>query len=186
MSRWNDALLRNATAPRIGLCLALAAASLAMMAGVLTPAFEQAAGGMRPFDLNFGLTAEVMYQQLPAYTDRARLLYLAFAAVDYVYPVAAAGFFALLWAWMFKRAGSSFADRVAGSGILAVPFLHTAIDWAENAGFLFVIFSYPTRYPAIAAMAGTLKTIKPMVAAFILVLTVLFAASVLWTRQSRR
>ncbi len=175
MSGFSEFLRRHASGRNIGLSLLLAIASFALMAAVFAPAFQEATGGLRPFDLNFGISAEKMYRDLPAYTDESRRIYLGFAVADYVYPAAAGAFFALLWAWMFKRVSSRLFDRLAAAGVLCFPFLFTLIDWLENAGFLFVIFSYPAEYPGIAALAGSLKALKPLVEAVIVLLTLLFA-----------
>lgn len=179
MSGFSNFLLRHASGSNIGLSLALAIASFALMAAVLAPAFQQATGGLRPFDLNFGISAESMYRDLPAYTDQARWIYVGFAVTDYVYPAAAASFFALLWAWMFRRVSSPLFDRLAAAGMLGFPFLFALVDWLENAGFLWVIFSYPAEYRGVAALAGSLKGLKPLVEAVIVLLTLLFAANTL-------
>ena len=91
--------------------------------------------------------------------------------------------FALLWAWMFKKAPNPFFERLIRAGILGFPFLFAIADWLENAGFLFVIFSYPEEYPGVASFAGTLKGTKPLIELLILIFTVAFAAVTI--RQSR-
>ena len=155
--------------------LAVTIVSFVLMAAFLAPAFQEATGGLRPFDLNFGISAEVVYRDLPRYTDHSRAIYIWFAVVDYVYPAAAAAFFALLWAWMFKKAPYRLFERLITVGILAFPFLFALADWLENAGFLFVIFSYPAKFPRIAAIAGTLKGTKPVIELIVVVLTLIFA-----------
>ena len=169
------------------LMLAAAIVSFVLMAAFLTPAFQEATGGLRPFDLNFGISAEVVYRDLPQYTDRSRTIYFWFAIVDYVYPAAAAAFFALLWAWMFRKPPNRFFERLTTAGILAFPFLFALVDWLENAGFLFVIFSYPAKFPGIAALAGTLKGTKPVIELIVVVLTLVFAIvaiGVAWRRRA--
>ena len=157
MSRFNKFIRDHASGRKVLLLLAVAVVSFALMAAVITPAFQEASGGLRPFDLNFGISADVVYRELPVYTARSKAIYVGFAVVDYIYPAAAAAFFALLWARMFKKAPNRFFERLTRAGVLAFPFLFAAVDWLENAGFLFVIFSYPAEYPRIAALAGMLK-----------------------------
>lgn len=183
MSRFNNFIRAHASGRTVLLLLAVSVASFAVMAAVIAPAFQEATGGLRPFDLNFGVSAEVVYRDLPLYTDRSRNIYLAFAVADYIYPAAAATFFALLWAWMFKKAPNPFFERLIRAGILGFPFLFAIADWLENAGFLFVIFSYPEEYPGVASFAGTLKGTKPLIELLILIFTVAFAAITI--RQSR-
>lgn len=175
MSRFNKFFLDHASGRTILLSLVVAIGSFILMAAVFTPAFQEITGGLRPLDLNFGVSAELVYRDLPAYTDRSRAVYVWFAIADYIYPATAAAFFALLWAWLFKKAPNRFFERLTGVGILAFPFLFALVDWLENAGFLFVIFSYPAEYPRIATLAGTLKGTKPMIEAIIVILTLVFA-----------
>jgi hypothetical protein len=49
------------------------------------------------------------------------------------------------------------------------------VDWLENAGFLWVIFAYPAEFPRIASLAGTLKGMKPIIEAVIVILTLIFS-----------
>ena len=71
------------------LLLAISVLSFILMAAVFAPAFQDETGGLRPFDLNFGVSAEVVYRELPLYTDRSRMIYIGFAVADYVYPAVA-------------------------------------------------------------------------------------------------
>lgn len=185
LARFNDFVLACASGRNILLLLAVTIISFWIMAGVITPAFQNATNGLRPLDLNFGIDADVIYRDLPAYTDRSRSLYVGFAIADYVYPAAAAVFFALLWAWMFTKVPSHLFDRLTAVGILIIPFLFALVDWLENAGFLFVVFSYPTEYPAVANTAGTLKKIKPFIELSVVILTIVFAAIAIWRSRRR-
>ena len=186
LSGFNQFMRARASGRNLLLLFAVTIISFALMAVVITPAFQEATDGLRPFDLNRGISSETMYQELPHYTDRSRSLYLWFAALDYVYPAAAAAFFALLWAWMFKRAPNRGYERLTKAGILGIPFIYALIDWLENAGFVFVIFSYPSQYPGVAAIAGTLKGIKPIAAQTVLVLTLVFAVVTTWLAWRQR
>ncbi len=186
LSAFNRFMLARASGRNLLLLLAIALISFALMAAVITPAFQEATDGLRPFDLNRGITSEAMYQELPRYTARSRIIYLWFALLDYLYPAAAAAFFALLWAWMFNRVPNRGYEWLTRAGILGIPFIYTLIDWLENAGFVFVIFSYPSQYPGIAAIAGTLKGIKPFAALTVLGLTLVLTVVTLWLAWHRR
>lgn len=182
--RFNKFFLTRASGRLVLFLLAITIISFALMAVVITPAFQEATNGLRPFDLNFGITAEVIYRDLPEYTDRSRTLYIWFAVADYLYPAAAATFFSMLWAWMFNKLPNRLFARLTGIGVLLIPFIFALVDWLENAGFLFVIFAYPQEYPGIADLAGMLKKTKPFIEMLVVVLTIVFAVSTLW--QSRR
>ncbi len=186
LARFNKTILARATGRAVLLWLVVAIASFGLMAAVITPAFQDATAGLRPFDLNFGISADVIYRDLPVYTDRSRTLYIWFAIADYIYPAAAAVFFTMLWAWMFNKAPKRSFERLIAAGVLVIPFLFALVDWLENAGFLFVIYSYPTEYRGIANLAGTLKKTKPFIEMIVLALTIVFTATVLWQSSRRR
>ena len=186
LSGINRFFLSQALARNVLLLLAITIISFAMMATVITPAFQEATDGLRPFDLNRGISGEVMYEELPRYTARSKTIYLWFALLDYLYPAAAATFVALLWAWMFNRAPNRGYERLIKAGILGVPFMYALIDWLENAGFVFIIFSYPSQYPGIAAVTGTLKRFKPFTALIVISLTLVIAVITLWLVWLRR
>lgn len=182
----NDFIIEHASGRMVLVLLVITIVSFYLMAGVITPAFQEATNGLRPFDLNFGISAEMIYRDLPSYTDRSRTLYLWFALADYVYPAAGAAFFAFLWAWMFSKAPKPVYSRLVAGGILLFPFLFALVDWLENAGFLFVMFRYPEEHATIANTAGTLKKIKPFVELVILILTLVFAGMTIRQRMALR
>jgi len=182
LDRINQLLQAQATGRNILLALALTIVSMWLMAAIITPAFQEATRGLQPFDLNRGITADAMYRDLPAYTDRSRRLYVYFAIVDYVYPAAGAAFFALLWAWLFNIAPNAFNRRLTGAGILVFPFLFTLVDWLENAGFLYVIFQYPAEHPLIGTIASALKRFKPFLPAVFAALSLVFIVTTGWRR----
>ena len=145
------------------------------MAVVYTPEFQAATDGLRPLDLNRNLDTATIYSELPDYTAESRAIYLRFALADFVYPFAAAAFFALLWSRLFRGASHPLAVRAVSGGMLALPLTFMLIDWAENIGFLIVIFGYPERFPSVAAIAATLKGVKSYVLYSVMLLTVVFA-----------
>jgi hypothetical protein len=186
LSGINRFFLAQASARNVLLLLGITIISFAMMATVITPAFQEATDGLRPFDLNRGISSEVMYQELAHYTARSRTIYLWFTLLDYVYPAAAAAFVALLWAWMFNRVPNRGYERLTKAGILGIPFIYALIDWLENAGFVFLILSYPSQYQGIAAIVGMLKRFKPFTALIVLSLTLVIAVVTLWLIWQRR
>ena len=185
IQRVNSFLLVHATRKKILLMFALAIAAFYVMAAVMLPLFQEATAGLRPFDLNTEINAEQMYKELPSYTDESRRLYVGFAIADYVYPIAAGAFFALLWAWMFKKSPNRFFDTLQRYGILLFPFLFTLIDWSENLGFLIVIFSYPAEYPLIGDLAGVLKASKSNFLYSSMLLTLVFILVAIRNRGGR-
>jgi hypothetical protein len=63
--RFNKIFLIRASGRLVLFLLAITIISFVLMAAVVTPAFQEATNGLRPFDLNFGITAEVIYRDLP-------------------------------------------------------------------------------------------------------------------------
>ena len=61
LSVFNRFMLARASGRNLLLVLAIALISFALMAAVITPAFQEATDGLRPFDLNRGITGEAMY-----------------------------------------------------------------------------------------------------------------------------
>jgi hypothetical protein len=178
-------LQSRATGRNILMQLILAVVSFVLMAFVFAPAFGDVTNGLKPLDLNFGIGAEKIYQDLPSYTDASRNIYIWFAMADFVFPATAAAFFSLLWGWLFNRAPASLFERLTAAGILLFPFLFPLIDWLENFCFLFVIFSYPAEYPAIGDLGGALKTTKPFVEGLILLGTAVFVVLSVRFRRSQ-
>ena len=81
----------------------------------------------------------------------------------------------------------------AGDATALVLFLPFALfsfvaltDWLENAGFVFIIYSYPSQYPGIAAITGMLKRFKPFTALIVVSLTLVIAVITLWLVWLRR
>jgi hypothetical protein len=179
-------LMARTSGVAILLALGITVGSFILMAFVFTPAFIEATDGLRPFDLNRGITAETMYAELPFYTDDSRRIYLWFSLADYVYPAAAAAFFCLLWAWIFRRFPSGMFERLVAGGILFFPLVFMLIDYLENAGFLLAIFAYPeTELPTVAWLAGMLKGIKSYFLYSAAILSLVFAAIAVWQRLRR-
>lgn len=151
---------------------------------VLVPAFEAASSGLRPVDLAFPTTPELIFSQLPSYTDATLRAYGWFAAVDFLYPPTLAMFFASLWAWLFVRTPNSFFVALQSRGILLLPFAAALFDWLENIGFLIVIFSYPPELRGVAEAACAFKTAKLAVHGADIGLTLIFAL-VAWIHAMR-
>ncbi len=156
-SRW---ILDRATGRNAFLAFLMVLAWMAVFQVVLVPGFEAASGGLRPIDLSFPTTPELIYTDVPRYTPEARRWYAWFAAVDFVYPPTMATFFAFLWAWLADRAGARRLQGWFAAGLLLLPFAAALCDWAENLGFLGVIFAYPRELPGVAAWACSFKQAK--------------------------
>jgi hypothetical protein len=153
---------------------------------VLVPAFEAATSGFRPVDLALPTTPELIFGQLPAYTEASYRVYAWFAVVDFLYPPTLAMFISILWAWMFAKTPNRFFEILQSKGILLLPFIAAFLDWSENTGFLIVIFGYPREFWGVAEMACALKTAKVSIHALDILLTLLFGITSIAVGYRRR
>jgi hypothetical protein len=181
----NDFFLSRTSGRRVLLWLALLIACLALFGLVLVPTFESATGGLRPVDLAFPTTPELIFSQLPFYTEASYRAYAWFAVLDYIYPPTLATFLAMLWAWFCTVAPNRFFDRLLAVGIVLLPFVGAALDWLENAGFLTVIFSYPAELRGIADLACGFKQAKLVVNSLNVLLTIVLSLTALFIRLRR-
>jgi hypothetical protein len=90
------------------------------------------------FDTQNSLTSEALVQQLPLYTGAAYVAYLRFAAFDFVFPLIAALFLAVVWAVLLRLQSGRVAQRLLGSNLPLLPFCATIFDWLENISLLAV------------------------------------------------
>lgn len=177
----NDFLVARASGRNVLLVLLLAALWFAIFGLVLIPNFQAATNGLWPIDTTFPTTPELYFEQLRQYTPGSYRAYAWFAFLDYLYPPTMAAFFALLWAWLFRRAPRPVFTRLPGLGILFLPFAGALLDWLENAGSLLVIFSYPRELWGAARFAVACKQLKLAVNGTSALLSILFALIVVVT-----
>ena len=117
--------------------------------------FGPHAGGALPFDLQNWLTVEEIFAQLPNYTDQAFTLYFVFASIDFLFPLFAGLFLAVLWAWVLRHTQPRWYDRALQSNLFVLLLIPTIFDWVENVMFLSLILSWPNEL-MLAAQAGVL------------------------------
>ncbi|MDQ3398267.1 MAG: hypothetical protein M3511_10960 [Deinococcota bacterium] len=122
--------------------------------------FVVVTGGLEPFDFQNGLTAEGIFEQLPAYTDASRVLYHLFAAVDFLFPALASLFSALLLAWSLRSLAKPWSERLLRLHTPALLLLTALWDWLENIFLLVVINAYPQELLWAAEAAILFKRLK--------------------------
>jgi hypothetical protein len=135
----------------------LAAFALMTLTGVsfawLTPHYQAAAAGFEPFDMQFPLTREMMVIQFGAFDDGIFTAYLPFAAVDMFFPLFAAAFTALVWAWLIARAGLAGLAGAYCRGWWIWATFPALCDLAENVLFLRILAAYPQLTPELIDIA---------------------------------
>jgi hypothetical protein len=123
-------------------------------------AFPAAAGGATPFDLQNGLTAAEVGQQLAGYTDLARWMYYVFTLIDYVFPFAAGLCLAAAGAFAMRHGFPATYQSFERRGLFPVFLIGTGFDWCENIAAISAIWTYPGDVGAIATLLVIAKRLK--------------------------
>lgn len=109
-------------------------------------------------DLKFGFTADEAYNMLTAYGEEGRKYYLfAEAVIDIIYPIIYTITNILLLSYVFKRgfAANSFIQQLN-----IFPILATIGDFAENAGIIAMLNTFPERADGAASLASSAGMFK--------------------------
>ena len=174
MSAW---LIRWTSLWKIALFFLITLACVGVFNGVIAPRFADATDGYPPIDLQMTVTPEIIYEQLPSYTERSRTLYSWFVLVDFIFPPAGSIFTVLLWAWLFRRTPNRVYDRLLSIGLFYFPFVPAVLDWLENIGFLTVVYRYPTVLQQLAELSTVARTLKVYTMLLMWALTLVFIVS---------
>jgi len=133
---------------------------------------KSGSGGVGPLDLLPGYSAAQAYSAMTAYHEDGRAFYLLIElTVDLVYPVIYSLFFSLTILYFLKR---NTAQRPSLLRLALLPFGALLCDWAENAGIVTMLLTYPAQQPVVGLLTGLLTTLKWIFAALSL-LAVVFA-----------
>jgi hypothetical protein len=99
--------------------------------------------GLPVFDTQNDLSREQILEQIPLYVGEAQSAYLLFAAYDFVFPLIAGFFVAVIQTWLLKHNNSSLAQKLRDWNLPLLVFFSTASDWLENVGMLAIVFTNP-------------------------------------------
>lgn len=122
--------------------------------------FPAVAGGAQPFDLQNGLTADQVLQQLAGYTDEARRQYLIFTAIDYAFPLAAGLSLAAVGAFSLRRGFPGIYATMVRHRLFPLFLAGSLFDWCENIAALTAILIYPDTPAALATGIVVAKRLK--------------------------
>ncbi len=136
-------LLAKATGRNVLMALGLVALVVAAFNFFFTPHYQAASSGFVPFDMQFPLTREMIIIQLGAMTDAGPAAYVLFAAADMAFPLIAAAFTILFWAWLVTKSGSAALLAAFGRGWWIWALFPALCDLGENVAFLKIILSHP-------------------------------------------
>lgn len=122
--------------------------------------FPAHAAGAQPFDLQNNLTAAEVYPQLAGYTDRARELYGLFAAIDFVFPLAAGLFIVATTAFALRHSFPAWYEALARRRLLPLFMVGSAFDWLENVAILTAMGLMPAEVQGLAGLLVLAKRCK--------------------------
>ncbi|MBC8099534.1 MAG: hypothetical protein H7Y11_08825 [Armatimonadetes bacterium] len=112
------------------------------------------------YDTQNDLTAEALLTQLPLYQGEARSAYLRFAAFDFVFPLVAGLFVAVLWALFLRLNTWRIPQRLLALGLPLFPLIVTVWDWLENVSLLVVLSAGASPDPAFINAVLLFKRLK--------------------------
>ena len=136
-------LLAKASGRNVLIALGLVVLWVSAFNFFFTPHYQAASSGFVPFDMQFPLTREMIIIQLGAMTDAGPGAYVLFAAADMAFPLIAAAFTILFWAWLVTKSGSTVLLGAFGRGWWMWGLLPAFCDLGENVAFLKIILSHP-------------------------------------------
>jgi hypothetical protein len=105
--------------------------------------FAKVTHGYIPLDLQFPLTVDGIFEQLPAYNSASKSWYQIFAFIDFVFPPLASLFVVMLWGVIIKYYASPLLLSLGMRGWLLLPMISALLDWLENIGLLYVVHAFP-------------------------------------------
>lgn len=88
--------------------------------------------GVTVLDAQSDLTPARILEQIPLYQGKAREAYLRIAGFDFLLPLVAGIFVAVLWALLLRLNTWEFSQRLLKLGFPLFMLIGTLWDWAEN------------------------------------------------------
>lgn len=186
LDRWGRFFLERSTGPVVLSLTAAAVICFGIFGVILTPMFEQATGGLRPIDLSFPTTPELLFSQLPSYTDGSYRAYAWFAAFDYLWPPLLAVWFISIWAWSQQRSQLNFFGGRVPLWLILLPLVPALLDWLENLGWIIAIYSYPVERWGAATFGSWAKYAKVAIHPVNLIITLALLATTLIRGRATR
>jgi hypothetical protein len=149
--------------------------------------------GQPVYDTQNNLNHATLLEQLPLYEGEAREAYYIFAAYDFILPLIAALFVAVVISWLLQHNPTTLAKRLQDWNLPLLAFVGTVFDWLENVSLIAVI-EYGASVPEIWLNAAILfKRLKLAMLSLsgttlmvILIFTVAASLYQFWQRRSER
>jgi hypothetical protein len=159
-ARISSKLLATATTKSLGITALLFLLSFCSFSLVSTE-FAKVTQGYIPLDLQFPLTVDGIFEQLPAYSSASKSWYQIFGFIDFIFPPLASLFVVMLWGVIIKYYASPLLLLLGMRGWLLLPMISALLDWLENIGLLYVVAVFPVvEAYGVAELAVNLRILK--------------------------
>jgi hypothetical protein len=103
--------------------------------------FARLTGGLSFMDMQPGLTATELFDQIRTYTDTTVTFYVGWSLFDYAWPFITFTAMCFISAWLINFLSESWRDKLwllIGSAYATV-----LMDWIENTGFILLVLGLP-------------------------------------------
>ena len=142
------------------------------------------ANGLDIPDAQLWRSADGFYQQLEAYGEHGRFLYLTrISPVDIFIPLTQALLLSVAITLVYRHA---FALDSRWQLLNTIPFVTLVADYLENGSMIALMLAYPTRLDALAIAASLFTAVKIIVSMVSLLLILIGIIVLIWKRSVRR
>jgi hypothetical protein len=128
---------------------------------LISAEFAKVTHSYMPLDLQFPLTVDGIFEQLPVYTSASKSWYQIFSFIDFIFPPVASLFVVMLWGVTIKHYAQPLLLTLARRGWLLLPMISALLDWLDNIGLLYVVTVFPgVEAYGVAELAVNLRILK--------------------------
>jgi hypothetical protein len=120
--------------------------------------FESLTGGTTFFDMQPTLSVAVLFEQLGSYNDAAVSFYIGWVVFDYAWPFITFTTMLFITGWLLNFATDFWRSKF--TFFVASAYLTVLMDWAENAGFLALVYAQPAEPVTLAQLTLALHGAK--------------------------
>ena len=137
----------------VGTCIcAISMAIAALLIGVGQPITGSSAS-IQMLDMTFDYSPEEAYEQVNAYGEQGRSVYLFTSLVlDTLFPLLYGAFMSLVLVFLLQKTKYRM--------LILMPLLLVLIDYLENTHLAFLIINFPEKFPNIAYWANLISLSK--------------------------
>lgn len=127
-------------------------------------AFAEAMGGLKPLDVQNGLTAEVILEQTRLYTAEAREIYGRFLLYDALAWFVLPFYLGAVVAYAVRYVSATFYKRLWGWGAFLSVYVLGLVNWVENGLIYALVFNGRGELAEAVRMAAQMRIAVILVA----------------------